>query len=139
MKSFNKNNESMHKNHQKDLGFKLPENYFEINKKEILTQLNNKKVIPLYRRKWFISMAASIALLVSLVLYRPTILNGVNNVSKIASDTIQKIYNQSETEVFNIDQNDVSLASLFVKDDELDDFVNNYVVEEMLKDNTKSN
>lgn len=98
------------KRHQKDLGLTVPEGYFSQSKADILamTTGQSKEVIPLYKRKiTWISMAAAIALLLTLAVYNPF----------TKTDDVES---------------DVLIASLFTEEESVDDFVNDFVNDELL-------
>lgn len=98
------------KRHQKDLGLKIPENYFSQSKAGILamTTGQSQEVIPLYKRKiTWISMAATVALLLTLAIYNPFTKNTVV-------------------------EEDVLIASLFTEEESVDDFVDDFVNDELL-------
>jgi hypothetical protein len=129
-------NENMKATHEKELGFKIPKDYFSNSKKEILNQVSASKVTLLYRKKSFIlSIAAAIALLITLTVFKPSVFTYFNKIPAIASDTINQFKSKQLARnnfFFNVD--DVSIAVLFVEDDQIDDFLDDYVIGDVIKD-----
>lgn len=127
--------------HQKDLGLEIPEDYFSNSKQIILDKISDTKVLPLFSRRIFlIPMAAAVALILALVVFKPNALPSLNNVPLIVSDTLNQINTKglaNDDAFFKVE--DVSIAALFVDDDKIDDFVNDYVLEDVIKDASVSN
>lgn len=127
--------------HQKDLGLEIPKDYFSNSKQIILDKISDTKVRPLFSRRIFlVPMAAAVALILSLVVFKPNALPSLNNVPLIVSDTLNQINTKglaNDNTYFEVE--DVSIAALFVDDDKIDDFVNNYVLEDVIKDASVSN
>jgi len=72
-------------------------------------------------------------LLVALTVFKPNVLPSINEIPAIVSDTINTI--KSNSLVFDNsaqDEDAVFIASLFVEDSQIDEFVNNYVMEELV-------
>jgi hypothetical protein len=134
-------NEKMKRTHAKELGLNVPKDYFSNSKHDILNQVSNSKVKVLYsKRNFLLPIAAAVALIITLTVFKPSIFSSFNNVPAIVSDTINKINTKNlanENNLFTVE--DVSVASLFVEDDKIDEFVNDYVLEDVIKDVTLKN
>ena len=124
--------------HEKDLGLHTPNDYFSSSKKELLNRISEekekKKVVPLYQNKMAWIVAASVALMISIVLFGPKTLPSVNGIPAVVLDTIQEL-NDDEgyvEQTLSSEEDDVLVSSLFMEDDEVDAFVNSYVLEEVL-------
>ena len=134
----NKNNIDLDKTHKNDLGLNVPENYFSTSKNEILTKIESKnktKVIPLYQNKliWFV--AAGIMLLVALTVFKPSMFPNVDKNPSIVSDTIIKSQNLDLVyNLFFIEDEDITVNSLFMNDTEISNYIANNIVEEILID-----
>lgn len=129
-------NEKMKATHGKELGLQVPKDYFSNSKNDILNQVSNSKVKVLYsRRNFLLPIAAAVALIVTLTVFKPSVFSSFKNVPAIVSDTINKIKTNNladENNLFTVE--DVSVAALFVEDDQIDEFVNDYVIEDVIKD-----
>jgi hypothetical protein len=127
--------------HEKELGLKIPKDYFSNSEKDILKKISNSEVKVLSRKKYFLySLAASIALLIALTIFKPNVISTFNNSATIVADTINTIKSNvlvNGNEIFDVE--DVSIAALFVEDDKIDAFADNYVLEDVLMDISKSN
>ena len=138
---FNANSElsfdgELEKKHREELGLGLPEGYFSKSKINILEKVSIKKGVKLKyftRQRLIWSVAATITLLVALTVFKPNVLPSINEIPAIVSDTINTI--KSNSLVFDNsaqDEDTVFIASLFVEDSQIDEFVNNYVMEELV-------
>jgi hypothetical protein len=136
--SFDKKIQEMH---SEELGFKTPENYFSQSKINILEKVSNQKeqgpnIFSRKRIAW--AAAATIAIIFAVSVFKPNALPSFNNVPSIVSDTIDYLQNnnlaQSESE-----ESDFLITSLFVPDHEIDEFVDNYVLEELVYDEVIAN
>ncbi len=127
--------------HEKDLGLRVPKDYFSNSKNVILKKVSNSEVKVLYRKKYFLySLAASVALIIALTIFKPNIFNPIKGGSSIVSDTINTIKSNTlvnGNEIFKVE--DVSIAALFVEDDKMDEFANNYVLNDIISDISTSN
>ncbi len=129
--------EDIDNNHKELLGYKVPDGYFSTSKKEILDKVTAKKGKSIWllsgNLKIMLPIAAAIALLITLTVFKPNALPSIHDIPSIVSDTIKKIKdnNLAEDSFINL-SNDVSIASLFVEDDELDDFVDGYVIDQII-------
>lgn len=131
---FNKKN--IDEIHKKDLGFETPENYFSNVEKEILSKIsaqNKPKVIPFYRKKivWF--AAASIAFVIALTIYKQQIATSIKTVPQIVLDTLNLDENLNLASDY-IFEEDVLVASLFINDNNIENFVNNAFIKSVASD-----
>lgn len=131
---FNKKN--IDEIHKKDLGFETPENYFSNVEKEILSKIsaqNKPKVIPFYRKKvvWF--AAASIAFVIAITIYKQQIATSIKTVPQIVLDTLNLDENLNLASDY-IFEEDVLVASLFINDNNIENFVNNAFIKSVASD-----
>jgi len=90
----------------------------------------------LYKNRVIWTLAASIALVITLTIYKPNIFKGLNRFQSAVTDTLEQ-FNQPQLADKNAQYDDnVLLSSLFVSDENLDDFVDDYVYNETLNSNT---
>lgn len=132
--------EKLQKMHNEDLGLGMPEDYFSKSKSEILAKVgieDKSRVLPLYRNKMFWAAAAAIAVLFVLTVFRTRTIPQIDGIPAIVSDTIEQLNNGLANEDFYQGENDILISSLFVEDTELDEFVDNYMLEEALFDKTE--
>lgn len=138
---FNINNSDMldknnQKKHKEELGLNIPKDYFASSKTSILENVLNKKKpkLSIFTRKrmvWF--AAASIALIFAITVFKPNALPSMNEIPAIVSDTIETMKsNGLALENLTSEGNDALIASLFVDDSEIDEFVTDYVLEELV-------
>lgn len=129
---------NLDKIHKKNLGLSVPENYFSTSKSKLLAKIAHKKetkVVKFYQNKlvWF--AAASIALLVALTVFNPTNTSNLDKASSIVSDTLNKIQNTDLIqELFITDTQDILVASLFMDDTEISNYIANNIIEELIID-----
>jgi CMP-N-acetylneuraminic acid synthetase len=140
-KSKSLNTKNLKTIHKKELGYKIPENYFADSKKDILDEVNNSKVKLLYRKRIFaLSVAATITLLISLTIFKPSVFTYFNTIPTIALDTIKQLKSKNTTmDNYFFNSNDISVAVLLVDDDKIDDYVNSYVLESVIEDTSIPN
>ncbi|WP_372746634.1 hypothetical protein [Lutibacter sp.] len=116
--------ENKQKEQQQKLGFKVPENYFETSKKEILelTETKKGKVINFITlNKWLVgSIAAAIALLITLSVF--------NNFSLETNNQMAVINN---IEAINL-ENDAILNSILENDANVNEYMETYVLNELV-------
>lgn len=133
MKTDNKNIDNLHRD---ELGFGLPDNYFEKSKSKILSKISENKevqIIPLYKRKTTWLVAAGIALLISVSVYKQQISNSVKNVPEIAlENTIQTKHLELAADY--IAEENMLLASILVSDKNVDTYLNNAFINSVLED-----
>tara|TARA_R110001583_G_scaffold67308_3_gene192580 strand:- start:37439 stop:37903 length:465 start_codon:yes stop_codon:yes gene_type:complete len=143
---FDKNNQisfdlKMHKKHSKELGLHTPKDYFSKSKIEILENTSNKreiKVTIFSRERLIWSVAATITLIFILTVFKPNALPSINEVPAIVSDTINLLKHTNIAQV-TPEENTILISSLFVSDDEIDEFVANYVLEQLVYEEVLSN
>lgn len=134
--------EKLQKTHIEDLGLGMPEDYFSKSKSEILTKVGIKdksRVLPLYRNKIFWAAAAAIAVLIVLTVFKTSTVPQIDGIPAIVSDTIEQLNNGLADDDYNQGESDILISSLFVEDAELDEFVDNFMLEEVLFDETEFN
>lgn len=134
-------NEKIKKTHKKELGLNVPSDYFSNSKRDILNQVSNSKVKVLYtKRNFLLPIAAAVALIITLTVFKPSVFSSFNNVPAIVSDTINKFNTKNLADENNLlSVEDVSVAALFVEDDKIDEFADNYVLESIIEDVSISN
>ena len=151
LKSHQLNDEKLTTIHKEDLGLKIPEDYFSQSKNEILRKVLNKKqskLILLYRKRVIWTMAAAIALFFGLKIYNQYSYSKMNQIPIVVSDTIYQLETGNSPLVLSdtnpglkddnlntknimLKENDVLVKSLFVKDAEIDEYVVNYMLEDI--------
>lgn len=130
---------AMRKRHSKKLGLNIPENYFSKSKQEILSKVldKNKKEKPVFTLKkslvWY--AAASILLLITITLIKPNSNLQIDEIHTVVSDTIKHLENEKlAKETITPVENDILITSLFIEENKIDDFIDNYVLDEALID-----
>jgi len=131
----------MHELHSEELGLKTPENYFSKSKMEILEKVSNQKeqrfnIFSQKRIVW--SAAATIAIIVALTVFKPNNLTTIDKIPAIVSDTIDNLKNDGLANN-DIEENDILITSLFVAENEIDEFVDDYVLEELVYEEVMAN
>ncbi|MGB5500671.1 MAG: hypothetical protein WBM77_17195 [Maribacter sp.] len=132
--------EKVQKMHTEDLGLGMPEDYFSKSKSEILAKVgieDKSRVLPLYRNKIFWAAAAAIAVLIVLTVFKTNTVPQIDETPTIVSDTIEQLNEGLADEDFYQGESDILISSLFVEDTELDEFVDNYMLEEAIVDETE--
>jgi len=130
--------DNLDKIHKSSLGLGLPENYFSNSESEILDKIaseNKAKVISFYQNKrvWFI--AAGISLLVALTVFKPNVFPNIEKNPSIVSDTVNKFQNLNLVyDLFFTDDQDIAVASLFMDDIEINNYLADKIVEEIIID-----
>lgn len=127
--------------HSSALGLKTPENYFSASKMEILEKVSNQKEKRFYlfsRKRIIWAAAASIAIIFAVSVFKPNVFPSFNNVPAIVSDTVELFQNNNLAQG-EFKEDDILITSLFVPDNEIDEFVNNYVLEELVYDEVMPN
>ncbi len=131
----------MHEMHSEELGFQVPEDYFSKSKMEILAKVSNQKEqrFNIFSRKRIIwSAAATITIIVALTVFKPNALTSFDNVPVIVSDTINHLQNNNLAQG-KLKEDDILISSLFVPDSEIDEFVDDYVLEELVYEEVMAN
>lgn len=145
------NDEKLTRIHKEDLGLTIPEDYFSQSKNEILNKVVNKKqprLILFYNKKVMWTMAAAIALFFGLKIYNEYSYSKINQIPMAVSDTIDRLETGNSplmlsdtnpelkedhlnTKNIMIKESDVLVKSLFVEDSEIDEYVVNYMLEDI--------
>ncbi len=131
----------MHEIHSEELGLKTPEDYFSKSKSEILEKVSKQKGVgfTIFSKERIIwSVAATIAIIFALTVFKPNVLPVIDEIPAIVSDTIDHLKNNNLAQG-ELMENDILITSLFVPDNEIDEFVNNYVLEELVYEEVLSN
>lgn len=131
--------------HSDALGLKIPENYFSNSKNEILNKVlaeKETKVIPFYKKRTTWLAAASVTLLLGLSIFRTY--NSQNQESitnQLADSIVQLDTKNSATATPNnnnpipnyslTNENDILVSSLFVEDKEIDEYITNYILNDI--------
>lgn len=131
----------MHEMHSEELGLHTPKDYFSKSKTDILEKVSNKRgvrfnIFSRERIVWFV--AASIAIIFALTVFKPNSLPSIDEIPAIVSDTIDYSKNNDLAQGEPA-ENDILITSLFVSDNEIDEFVDNYVIEELVYEEVLSN
>ncbi len=131
----------MHEMHSEELGFQVPKDYFSTSKSDILEKVSiqKEKKINFFSRKRIIwSAAATIAIIVALTVFKPNSLPSMDKIPAIVSDTIDYL-KQDGLAQDELKENDILITSLFISDNEIDEFVDNYVLEELVYEEVMAN
>ena len=124
----------MHEMHSEELGFQVPKDYFSTSKSDILEKVSIQKEekINFFSRKRIIwSAAATIAISVALTVFKPNSLPSMDKIPAIVSDTIDYL-KQDGLAQDELKENDILITSLFISDNEIDEFVDDYVLKELV-------
>jgi hypothetical protein len=124
----------MHEMHSEELGFQVPEDYFSKSKMEILAKVSNQKKIRfnIFSRERIIwSVAATIAIILALTVFKPNALPAMDEIPAIVSDTIDQLKTNGLAQD-EFEENEILITSLFISDNEIDEFVDDYVLEELV-------
>lgn len=106
--------------HKEYLGMEVPENYFRNSKDTILNLVSKeKKETPVFYLRRSFQVAASITLLISIAVWSLFINSPKNDMPEVASD-------------------DILIESLFVQDVDMNEFIREVVVEEIMVEAEKS-
>ena len=137
-KNSNLINEKLNVKHSEELGYHVPKDYFSHSKKEILKKViipKKKKVVFLTKRRMLWSLAASIALLFTLTVLNQRSVPSINGLPSIVSDTVDNLKNNGlMNNNKGIAQNTFLINSLFIEDEKIDTYVDNYLLEELVTD-----
>jgi len=124
----------MHEMHSEELGLKTPENYFSTSKSDILEKVSNQKRIRfnIFSKERIIwSVAATIAIILALTVFKPNALPEMDEIPAIVSDTIDQLKTNGLAQD-EFEENEILITSLFISDNEIDEFVDDYVLEELV-------
>lgn len=131
----------MHEIHSEELGLHTPKDYFSKSRIDILEKVSNNKRarFTIFSRKRIVwSVAATIAIIFALTVFKPNTLPAIDEIPAIVSDTIDNLQNNNLAQG-ELMENDILITSLFVPDNEIDEFVDNYVLEELVYEEVLSN
>lgn len=133
MNSKEKNTDKVHK---KDLGFDIPEDYFLKSKSEILSKvstLKEPKIISIFKNRFVWFAAAGIALFIALTVFKQQTIPSMKNSPEIVSDTLNASENMDLALNYFFEDN-VLVASLFVSDANVESYVINAFLKEVVAD-----
>jgi len=122
--------------HTEHLGFQIPENYFSESKENILAQISTKKrgKLVLFSRKnsiWFTSAAA--VLIFSIMVFKPNEFPATEPVITFVTDSIDGLKNEGlANNEAAISEDDILLTSLFVDDNQINEFVDTNFIEDIV-------
>ncbi|WP_457616003.1 hypothetical protein [Lutibacter sp.] len=136
MKNLNKHMHSkLKEKHSKELGLKVPDNYFSVSKSAILNKVSEEKKVKrlIFKRERMVWMAAaSIALIFTITVFKTNVFSTIDKAQAVVVDTIEQLKNEVKAMPELNEDNDILIASLFVEDSKVEDFVNEYVLEEIV-------
>jgi len=129
--------------HAKELGLGIPKDYFATSKRHILEKVSKQKEVPFpffSRERILWSVAASIALIFAITVFKPNVLPSIKNIPSIVSDTIDQLQIKNVAlENFELEEDNLLIASLFVEESDIDEFVTDYVLEELVYEEVLKN
>ncbi|RVT80037.1 hypothetical protein EOD40_02690 [Flavobacterium sufflavum] len=141
------NDDELNKIHSDSLGLNVPENYFLESKNDILNKVlarKEPKTIPFYRRKatWF--AAATLTLLLGLAICNKYNSQDQQSIANSITDSIAQIDNENGATAVPKNnynnpipnnsltaENDILVSSLFVEEKEVDEYITNYILEDI--------
>ena len=130
--------ERLRNEHKEQLGLEVDSDYFETSKDQILKKVRaakNVKTMFFTKKRMAWSLAASVAILISLTLVNPSWTNSISEVSASAMDTIENMNIEISTKNnIEIAQNDFLFNSLFIAQSEIDTYVDTYIYESLITD-----
>lgn len=116
---------SLGQQHKDYLGMDIPKDYFTKSKKDILKQITDteetKKPLFRFRSFYLYPIAASLILLIGLTFWMQ------NNTQRINPEVAD-----IETRQFKLETDDSLLASLFIEDSKMDEFLDAYILNEII-------
>ncbi|WP_147296401.1 hypothetical protein [Lutibacter oceani] len=126
-------------NHKEELGFEIPENYFSKSKLEIQQKVFTKKTgifnLTSKQLKFRIPMAAAIALLFTLAVFKFNSTSELKNLPNIVLDSIKDIQPNEFKNHNNLVYEDIAIESLFINDEDVDKYLEDYVFESLVIEN----
>lgn len=131
----NKNNKD--KIHTEELGFTIPDDYFETSKNKILNEIStkNESKLKFFNKKRVVWLAAaSIALLITFTLFKPNTFTILESVPAIVSDSLHKIKKDNLIDEYFTSEESILLTSLFIDEAHIDTYLANYITEDILID-----
>ena len=130
--------ENMKNQHKNDLGYGIPKDYFSNSKKELENMIltpKKRKVVFLNKRSVIWIAASVITIFVALTVFKPSALPNINSFPEIVADSIESFKNKSLTNDSDFYlEDDISIASLFVNDSEIDEYVENFILQDIIKE-----
>ncbi len=132
----NSKEKNIDKVHKEDLGFDIPEDYFLKSKNEILSKVSTSKkskTISIFKHRFVWLAAAGIALFVALTVFKQQTIPSMKNTPKIVLDTLNASENVDLALNYFFEDN-VLIASLFVSDANVENYVTNAFLEEVAAD-----
>ncbi len=127
------------KKHNTELGLKTPKNYFSASKNSILEQVSTKDsnkstIFNKNRNLWLI--AASISILISILFFKTKLNTKINQNQTVIVDTIQKLKKEKIINNIVTKPDNILIASLFIDDNKVDDYIDNSLINEIIKTET---
>jgi hypothetical protein len=126
-----KGNQNLATNHKEKLGLEIPDGYFSRSKQEILTSIEKLdlpgKLIFGLRPAFAYPIAASLILLIGLLFWL-----------QFADPGIKTQLSDIESIDFKFPKEDILISSLFVSDSDMDSFVNEYILNEVVLEAERS-
>lgn len=137
--------DELNKIHSDALGLKIPENYFSNSKNEILNKVlaeKETKVIPFYKKRTSWLAAASVTLLLGLSIFRTYNSQNQESITNQLTDSIVQMdaknpattipNNNNAIPNYSLTkENDILVSSLFVEDKEIDEYITNYILDDI--------
>ena len=130
------NIQDIDKKHHQELGYQVPETYFNTSKEYLMSAVTKQqpsKLIQFTKNKFVWYAAASIALLITILLFNQPNAPQVLQPPAIVLDTLNLDEKPQFASSIFIEE-DVLLASLFQKESEVDGFISKTYVEHILAD-----
>jgi len=139
------NDDELNKIHSDSLGLSIPENYFSESKNRILDKVlaeKEPKIIPFYKKTTIWLVAATVSLLIGLSVCNKYAAQDEQDISNQLTDSVAQIDNENAaTTIQNNNnpipnysvtaENDILVSSLFVEDKEVDEYITNYILEDI--------
>lgn len=154
-------NQKLKEIHSSELGLNVPEDYFSKSKNEIISNILDKKepkTIPIYRKRSTWLVAATIALIFGISIFKPFSILNFNSTPITVADTIDPLLKNNvvvadtptvhekepigpvsgkqldgtkKSELSKQGENDIVVESLFMEDKEINECVNKYMLEDI--------
>lgn len=123
-------------NHKEELGFEIPENYFSKSKLEIQQKVLPKKSgifnLTSKQLKIRLPIAAAIALLLTLAVFKFNSTSKLKELPNIVLDSIKDVNTNQITSNNHLVYDDIAIESLFISDEDLDKYLEDYVFESLV-------
>jgi hypothetical protein len=133
MKTSNEHKENQHRAdlHKEKLGMEIPEGYFSRSKKDILATLPKNKqprrLIFGLKPVFAYPIAASLILMI-----------GILFLTRFGDEAADLQLTEIETSAYNFPSEDLLISSLLVKDDQLNQFMDDYIMYEIIEEAERS-